>query len=124
MDEWMIQTLGVALGLVLTLMTLPTIIIAGRAAVQAVPPSIRDAALGVGASKMQTIMHHVLPLAMPGMLTVYSFSATTEIAPASDKPFAFRTSCRRTPSNTAASVRHGVVVSSRKVGNSSSSAGL
>ncbi len=56
-------------GLVLTLMTLPTIIIAGRAAVQAVPPSIRDAALGVGASKMQTIMHHVLPLAMPGMLT-------------------------------------------------------
>ncbi len=50
-------------------MTLPTIIIAGRAAVQAVPPSIRDAALGVGASKMQTIMHHVLPLAMPGMLT-------------------------------------------------------
>jgi phosphate transport system permease protein len=56
-------------GLVLTLMTLPTIIIAGRAAVQAVPPSIRDAALGVGASKMQTITHHVLPLAMPGMLT-------------------------------------------------------
>ncbi len=56
-------------GLVLTLMTLPTIIIAGRAAIQAVPPSIRDAALGVGASKMQTIMHHVLPLAMPGMLT-------------------------------------------------------
>jgi phosphate transport system permease protein len=56
-------------GLVLTLMTLPTIIIAGRAAVQAVPPSIRDAALGVGASKMQTIVHHVLPLAMPGMLT-------------------------------------------------------
>jgi len=56
-------------GLVLTLMTLPTIIIAGRSAVQAVPPSIRDAALGVGASKMQTIMHHVLPLAMPGMLT-------------------------------------------------------
>jgi len=56
-------------GLVLTLMTLPTIIIAGRSAVQAVPPSIRDAALSVGASKMQTIMHHVLPLAMPGMLT-------------------------------------------------------
>jgi len=56
-------------GLVLTLMTLPTIIIAGRAAIQAVPPSIRDAALGVGASKMQTIMHHVLPLAMPGMMT-------------------------------------------------------
>jgi len=56
-------------GLVLTLMTLPTIIIAGRAAIQAVPPSIRDAALGVGASKMQTVMHHVLPLAIPGMLT-------------------------------------------------------
>ncbi|RLB71472.1 MAG: phosphate ABC transporter permease PtsA [Deltaproteobacteria bacterium] len=56
-------------GLVLTLMTLPTIIIAGRAALKAVPPSIREAALGIGASKMQTIMHHVLPLAMPGMLT-------------------------------------------------------
>ena len=56
-------------GLVLTLMTLPTIIIAGRAALQSVPPSIRDAALGVGASKMQMIVHHVLPLAMPGMLT-------------------------------------------------------
>ena len=56
-------------GLVLTLMTLPTIIIAGRAALQAVPPSIRDAALGVGASKMQTTLHHVLPLALPGMLT-------------------------------------------------------
>ncbi|MBN2809352.1 MAG: phosphate ABC transporter permease PstA [Deltaproteobacteria bacterium] len=56
-------------GLVLTLMTLPTIIIAGRAALKAVPPSIREAALGVGASKMQTVMHHVLPLAMPGMMT-------------------------------------------------------
>ena len=56
-------------GLVLTLMTLPTIIIATRAAVAAVPPSIREAALGVGASRMQTIMHHVLPLAMPGILT-------------------------------------------------------
>jgi phosphate transport system permease protein len=56
-------------GLVLTLMTLPTIIIASRAALKSVPPSIRDAALGVGASKMQTITHHVLPLAMPGMLT-------------------------------------------------------
>ena len=56
-------------GLVLTLMTLPTIIIAGRAALKSVPPSIREAALGVGASKMQTISHHVLPLAMPGMLT-------------------------------------------------------
>ncbi|MCD6430122.1 MAG: phosphate ABC transporter permease PstA [Deltaproteobacteria bacterium] len=56
-------------GLVLTLMTLPTIIIAGRAALKAVPPSIREAALGIGASPMQTVIHHVLPLAMPGMLT-------------------------------------------------------
>jgi phosphate transport system permease protein len=55
--------------LVLTLMTLPTIIIATRAAIRAVPPSIRDAALGVGASKMQTVFDHVLPLAMPGILT-------------------------------------------------------
>jgi len=56
-------------GLVLTLMTLPTIIIASRASLQSVPPSIREAALGVGASKMQMVAHHVLPLAMPGMLT-------------------------------------------------------
>lgn len=56
-------------GLVLSLMTLPTIIIAGRAALKSVPPSIREAALGIGASKMQTVTHHVLPLAMPGMLT-------------------------------------------------------
>jgi phosphate transport system permease protein len=56
-------------GLVLTLMTLPTIIIAGRASLQSVPPSIREAALGVGASRMQMVAHHVLPLAMPGMLT-------------------------------------------------------
>ena len=56
-------------GLVLSLMTLPTIIIASRAAVKAVPPSIREAALGIGASKMQVILHHILPLAMPGMLT-------------------------------------------------------
>jgi len=56
-------------GLVLTLMTLPTIIISSRAAIKAVPPSIREAALGLGASKMQVILHHVLPLAMPGMLT-------------------------------------------------------
>jgi phosphate transport system permease protein len=56
-------------GLVLALMVLPTIIIAGRAALKSVPPSIREAALGVGASKMQTVMHHVLPLAMPGMMT-------------------------------------------------------
>lgn len=63
------QSSPVVGGLVLTLMTLPTIIIATRAALKAVPPSIRDAALGVGASKMQTILHHVLPLAMPGILT-------------------------------------------------------
>ncbi len=56
-------------GLVLTLMTLPTIIIASRASLKSVPPSIREAALGVGASKMQAITHHVLPLAMPGMMT-------------------------------------------------------
>lgn len=56
-------------GLVLTLMTLPTIIISSRNAIKAVPPSIREAALGIGASKMQMILHHVLPLAMPGMLT-------------------------------------------------------
>jgi len=56
-------------GFVLTLMTLPTIIISSRAAIKAVPPSIREAALGMGASKVQTITHHVLPLAMPGMLT-------------------------------------------------------
>ena len=56
-------------GLVLTLMTLPTIIIASRAALKSVPPSIREGALGVGASPMQTILYHVLPLAMPGMLT-------------------------------------------------------
>jgi len=56
-------------GLVLTLMTLPTIIIASRAALKSVPPSIREAALGIGASRTQTVFHHVLPLAMPGMLT-------------------------------------------------------
>ena len=56
-------------GLVLSLMTLPTIIISTRAALKSVPPSIRDAALGVGASKMQAVFHHVLPLAMPGILT-------------------------------------------------------
>jgi phosphate transport system permease protein len=56
-------------GLVLSLMTLPVIIIAARAALTAVPPSIREAALGLGASKMQMVLHHVLPLAMPGMLT-------------------------------------------------------
>jgi phosphate transport system permease protein len=56
-------------GLVLTLMTLPTIIIASRAAIKAVPPSIREAALGIGASPVQVVTHHVFPLAMPGMLT-------------------------------------------------------
>ncbi len=56
-------------GLVLTLMTLPTIIISSRAALKSVPPSIREAALGIGASPMQAIFYHVLPLAMPGMLT-------------------------------------------------------
>lgn len=56
-------------GLVLTLMTLPTVIIASRAALKSVPPSIREAALGMGASQVQVVGHHVLPLAMPGMLT-------------------------------------------------------
>ena len=56
-------------GLVLTLMTLPVVIIAARAALMSVPPSIREAALGVGASRVQTIFHHVMPLALPGMLT-------------------------------------------------------
>ncbi len=63
------QSAPIVGGLVLTLMTLPTIIISTRAALKAVPPSIRDAALGLGASKMQTVFHHVLPLAMPGILT-------------------------------------------------------
>ncbi|MDW4547863.1 phosphate ABC transporter permease PstA [Defluviimonas sp. D31] len=63
------QSAPIVGGLVLTLMTLPRIIIPTRAALGAVPPSIREAALGVGASKMQTIFHHVLPLAMPGILT-------------------------------------------------------
>ncbi|MDC0662202.1 phosphate ABC transporter permease PstA [Marinobacter sp. SS21] len=56
-------------GLVLMLMTLPTIIISSRAAIKSVPPSIREAAEGIGASKMQVVLHHVLPLALPGMLT-------------------------------------------------------
>ena len=56
-------------GLVLTFMTLPTIIISSRAAIKSVPPSIREAALGIGASPMQTVTQHVIPLAMPGMLT-------------------------------------------------------
>lgn len=56
-------------GLVLALMTLPTVIIAARSALMAVPPSIREAALGMGASPLQVVLHHVLPLAMPGILT-------------------------------------------------------
>lgn len=56
-------------GLVLTLMTLPTIIIATRASLRSIPPSIRQAALGIGASKVQTVFHHVLPIALPGILT-------------------------------------------------------
>jgi phosphate transport system permease protein len=63
------QSAPIVGGLVLTLMTLPTIIIATRAALGAVPPSIRLAALGLGASKMQSVFHHVLPLATPGILT-------------------------------------------------------
>ena len=56
-------------GMTLALMTLPTIIITARVAIQAVPPSIREAARGLGASPLQTVMHHVVPLAMPGILT-------------------------------------------------------
>ncbi len=63
------QSAPIVGGLVLSLMTLPRIIIPTRAALKSVPPSIRDAALGVGASRLQTIYHHVLPLAMPGILT-------------------------------------------------------
>jgi phosphate transport system permease protein len=63
------QSAPIVGGLVLTLMTLPTIIIATRASLRAVPPSIREAALGIGASKMQSVFHHVLPLAAPGILT-------------------------------------------------------
>lgn len=63
------QSAPIVGGLVLVLMTLPRIIIPARAALKAVPPSIRDAALGVGASRMQSVFHHVLPLATPGILT-------------------------------------------------------
>jgi phosphate transport system permease protein len=56
-------------GLVLALMALPTVIIATRSSLKAVPPSIREAALGVGASRSQAVFHHVLPLAMPGVMT-------------------------------------------------------
>jgi len=63
------QSAPIVGGLVLTLMTLPRIIIPARAALKSVPPSIRDAALGIGASKLQSVFHHVLPLAAPGILT-------------------------------------------------------
>ena len=63
------RSIPVTGGVVLALMTMPTIIISSRAAIRAVPPSIKDAAYGVGASKVQTVFHHTLPLAMPGMLT-------------------------------------------------------
>ncbi|NHB58236.1 phosphate ABC transporter permease PstA [Acinetobacter sp. 194] len=68
---WMHLPLSAPLvgGLVLSLMTLPTVIITTRAALKAVPPSIRQAALGLGASRLQTVFHHVLPLALPGILT-------------------------------------------------------
>ena len=56
-------------GITLSLMTLPTIIIATRASLRSVPPSIREGALAVGASKVQTVMHHVVPLALPGSIT-------------------------------------------------------
>jgi phosphate transport system permease protein len=56
-------------GMTLALMTMPVIVIAGRNAIKAVPPSIRDAALGIGASRIQVVFHHVLPLALPGILT-------------------------------------------------------
>ena len=56
-------------GLVLALMTLPTIIISSRVAIKSVPPSIREAAMGIGASKMQSVFHHIIPLAVPGILT-------------------------------------------------------
>jgi len=68
-NDWIKNNSAFVGGLVLTLMTLPTIIISTRASLKAVPQSIRDAALGVGASKMQTVFHHVLPLAAPGILT-------------------------------------------------------
>lgn len=70
-----IQTLGMPRssplvgGMTLALMTMPVIVISGRNAIKAVPPSIRDAALAVGASPVQTVFHHVLPLALPGILT-------------------------------------------------------
>jgi phosphate transport system permease protein len=56
-------------GLTLALMTMPVIVIAGRNAIKSVPPSVRDAALGIGASRVQVVFHHILPLALPGILT-------------------------------------------------------
>ncbi|HEX7820038.1 MAG TPA: phosphate ABC transporter permease PstA [Sphingobium sp.] len=70
LNAWMLpRSAAIVGGLTLALMTMPVIVIAGRNAVKAVPPSIRDAALGVGASPIQVVFHHVLPLAMPGILT-------------------------------------------------------
>ena len=63
------RSIPVVGGLVLAVMTLPTIIIASRVAIKSVPPSIEEAALGLGASKTQAVLHHVVPNAMPGMLT-------------------------------------------------------
>lgn len=65
----MVRSVPLVGGLVLTFMTLPTIIISSRAAIKSVPPSIREAALGIGASQMQVVSQHVIPLAMPGILT-------------------------------------------------------
>lgn len=101
-------------GMVLALMTLPTIIIATRAALKAVPPSIREAALGLGASRQQVVFHHVLPLAMPGILTgtiIGLAQALGETAPllligmnafvtaAPGSPFDPRPRCRRRSSS-------------------------
>ena len=74
-------------GLVLALLVLPTIIIAARAAIKSVPPSIREAAIGLGASKQQAVFHHVLPLAMPGIMTgtiIGMAHALGETAPLAD----------------------------------------
>ena len=65
----------IAAGIVLALRTLPVIIIASRAAIRAVPPSIRQAALALGASKMQVVLHHVLPLSLPGALTCLLYTS-------------------------------------------------
>ena len=63
------RSIPLAGGLVLTLMTLPTVLISSRASLRSVPPSIREAALGMGASKQQAVFHHVVPSAAPGMFT-------------------------------------------------------